>query len=97
MNTLAAWEKRLALRRAPEVRDVLHNGWWMTALRTLKAQDPDVEIPLLDKSSYTRIYKLLFRSLAREFGEAYDEEEVCIARCVTRAPRVWRCAAAGVH
>ena len=77
MNTLEAWEKRFALRREPAVRELLHTGWWMTALRTLKAQEPENEFPQLDKLSYFRIYKLLFRSLAKEMREKYDEEEAC--------------------
>ena len=75
MHTLEAWEKRFALRRHAQVREVLHNGWWMTALRTLQAQSPEAESPILDKTSYTRIYKLLFRALARTAKEKYIEAE----------------------
>ena len=75
MHTLDAWEKRFALRRDPQVREVLHTGWWMTALRTLQAQAPDSDFTIMDKASYVRIYKLLFRALAGFSKEKYDASE----------------------
>ena len=50
-----------------EVRAALHL-WWSTAQRTCN------EISL-DKATYFAIYKLLFKALAKEVGDKYDEEE----------------------
>jgi hypothetical protein len=74
MHTLEAWEKRFALRRTPEVRESLH-AWWMTALRTVRNETAEGELPELRKASYVKIYKLLFRALAQAEGEEYDEDE----------------------
>ena len=74
MHTLDAWEKRFALRRDKQVRQALHL-WWMAALRTIQSEQPDEPFPVLDKSTYLRIYKLVFRALAKEVSEKYDEEE----------------------
>ena len=74
MHTLEAWERRFALRRDKDVRQALHL-WWTAALRTIQAENPEIEIPVLDKETYIRIYKLIFRALAKEVREKYDEEE----------------------
>ena len=74
MHTLEAWERRFALRRDKDVRQALHL-WWTAALRTIQAENPEIEIPVLDKETYIRIYKLIFRALAKEVREKYDDEE----------------------
>ena len=67
MHTLTAWETRMHLRRTKEVRAALHL-WWSTILRTTAGTS-------LDKPSYLAVYRLLFKALAKESGDKYDEEE----------------------
>ena len=74
LNTMKAWETRLALRREASVRDVLHL-WWMTFLRTLRPGLEVDEIPMMGKAMYVRMYELIFRALATIEEEQYEEAE----------------------
>ena len=74
LNTMKAWETRLALRREASVRDVLHL-WWMTFLRTLRPGLEEDELPMMGKAMYVRMYELIFRALASMEEEQYEETE----------------------
>jgi hypothetical protein len=74
LNTMKAWETRLALRREASVRDVLHL-WWMAFLRTLRPGLEEDEIPMMGKAMYVRMYELIFRALSSIEEEHYEEAE----------------------
>ena len=74
LNTMKAWETRLALRREASVRDVLHL-WWMAFLRTLRPGLEEDEIPMMGKAMYVRMYELIFRALTSIEEEQYEEAE----------------------
>ena len=77
LNTLQAWEQRLALRRARRVREALH-AWWTTALQTLWHEGycpADGEAAMLDEMAYKKIYMRVCHAMALSSGEEFNRTE----------------------
>lgn len=74
LHTVKAWEQRFAMRRAPSVRDALHE-WWSTIVRTISLRFKDGDEVCVDEQTYLRLYRLIYQALAWMEGEDYDEAE----------------------
>ena len=73
MNTVEAWETRLALRRSPPVRAALHS-WWSVVLKTIADRFVDGEVPYLDQEAYLRLAKLMYKAVDESASAAELED-----------------------
>ena len=73
LNTVAAWESRLALRRSVPVREALHK-WWSVVLKTIGDRFDDGEVPFLDEPTFMRLCKMMYKVIDNTATEDELEE-----------------------